>query len=108
MEQEEMYSGENGIIKSVFHKNKRPINNNEVDIEEIILSHKKSYSKDSFKYFIGYRHRGNAFPSPLCVKLPQMNAYANYFDKNNKYIHLSVNDKEILKNYSEIWNKIKA
>ena len=26
---------------------------------------------DSFKYFIGYRHYGNTFPSPLCIKLPQ-------------------------------------
>ena len=37
-----------------------------------------------------------------------MNAYAKYFDKNNKYINLLVNDKEILKKYSEIWNKIKS
>ena len=40
MEQEAVYFGENGIIKSAFHKNKRPININEVDIEEIVLSHK--------------------------------------------------------------------
>ena len=99
---------ENGIIKSAFHKNKRPININEIDIEEIVLSPKKSYSKDSVKYFIGYRHKGNVFPSPSCVKLPQMNAYAKHFDKNNKYINLLVNDKEILKKYSEIWNKIKS
>ena len=97
-----VYLGENGIIKSAFDKNKRPININEVDIEEIVLSHKVSYSKDSLKYFIGYRHKGNAFPSPLCVKLPQMNAYAKCFDKNNKYINLLVNDKEISKEYSEI------
>ena len=32
-----------------------------------------------------------------CVKLPQMNAYAKYFDKDNKYRNLLVNDKEILK-----------
>ena len=64
MEQEAVYFGENGIIKCAFHKNKKPININEVDIEEIVLSHKKSYSKDSFKYFIGYRHKDNAFPSP--------------------------------------------
>ena len=31
-----------------------------------------------------------------------MNAYAKYFDKNNKYINLLGNDKEILKNHSEI------
>ena len=64
MEQEVVYFGEKGITKSAFHKNKRSINISEVDIEEIVLSHKRWYSKDSFKYFIGYRHRGNAFPSP--------------------------------------------
>ena len=37
-----------------------------------------------------------------------MNAYAKYFDKNSKYINLIVNDKEILKAYTEIWNKIKS
>ena len=74
MEQEAVYFGENGIIKSVFHKNKRSININEVDTEKIVLSHKKSYSKVSFKYFIGCIHKGNTFPSPLCVKLPQINA----------------------------------
>ena len=70
MEQEAVYFEENGIIKSVFQKNKKPININEVDIEETVFSHKKSYGKDSFKYFIEYRHKGNAFPSPLYVKLP--------------------------------------
>ena len=76
IEQEAVYFGENSIIKSAFHKNKRTIDINEVGIEEIVLSHKKSYSKDSIKYFIGYRHKGNGFPSPLGVKLHQMNAYA--------------------------------
>ena len=58
---------------------------------------KKSHGKDLFKYFIGYRHKGNAFPSPLCVKRPQMNAYAKYFDKRSIYMNLLVNNKEILK-----------
>ena len=53
MEQEAVYFGENGVIKSTFHKNKRLININELDIEEIVLSHKKLCGKDSFKYFIG-------------------------------------------------------
>ena len=87
MEQEAVYFEENGIIKNAFHKNERRININKVDIEETVSSHEKSYSKDSFKYFVGYRHKGNAFPSPLCVKLPQINAHAKYFDKNNKYIN---------------------
>ena len=67
------------FIKGAVHRNKKPINFNEVNIEEIVLSHKKSYGKDSFKYFTGHRYKGNAFPSPLCIKLPQMNAYAKYF-----------------------------
>ena len=37
-----------------------------------------------------------------------MNAYATYFDKNNKDINLLVNDKEILKKYLEIKDKIKS
>ena len=36
-------------------------------------------------------------PSPLCVKFPKMNAYAKFFDRNNKYINLLVNDKKIFK-----------
>ena len=92
MEQEAAYFGENGIIKSAFHKNKTPININEVDIEEIVLSHKKSYGEDSFKYFIGYRHNRNAVPSPLCIKLSQVNAYAKCLDKNSKYMNLLVDD----------------
>ena len=46
IEQEAVYFEENSIIKSDFHKNKKLININEVDIEEIVLSHKKSYGKD--------------------------------------------------------------
>ena len=41
MEQEAIYFGENGIIKSAFHKNKRPINIDEVDIEKRALPDKK-------------------------------------------------------------------
>ena len=37
-----------------------------------------------------------------------MNAYAKYFDQNNKYMNLLVNNKEILEKYFEIWNKIKT
>ena len=90
MEQEAVCFRENGIIKSDFHKNKSSININEVDNERIKLSDKKSQGKDSFKYFIGYRHEDNTFPSPLCVKLPQKNAYTKYFDKNNRYTNLLV------------------
>ena len=108
MEQEAVYFRENSIIKSAFHKNKGPININEVDIERIKLSNKKSYGKDSFKYFIGYRHEGNAFPSPLFIKLPQMNVYTKYFDKNSKYMNYLVKDEKILNKYLKYGMKLKV
>ena len=40
MEQEAIYFGEKAIIKSAFHKNKIPVNINEVDIQRIKLSEK--------------------------------------------------------------------
>ena len=80
---EAVHIGENRIIKSTFHKNKKPIIN-EVSIKGMALSD---------KYFIGYRHKGNAFPSPLCISLPQRNMCAKYFDKNIKYINHLVKDE---------------
>ena len=40
----------------------------------------------------------NAFPALLCLKLPQINEYCKYLDKNNKFMNMSVNYKEMLKN----------
>ena len=49
-----------------------------------MLSQIYSYEhKGSFKYFIGYISKGNAFPMLLCIKLLQMSAFAKYFDRNN-------------------------
>ena len=47
MKQEGMYFRENCIIKSAFNKTLRPIKINKVDIEEIVLSHKTLYGKES-------------------------------------------------------------
>ena len=54
--------------------------------------------KDSFKYFIGYINKTDAFPTPLWTKLPQMNRYVKYFDSNNKCVNLLGHNKELLKN----------
>ena len=97
MEQEAIHFGENKIIKGSFYKNKKPININKIDIKRIALSDKISLSKDSFKYFIGYSHERNAFLSPLCIKLPQMNVYTKYCHKNNKYMNHLVKDEKTRK-----------
>ena len=73
------------------------------------MSKKESYgNKGSYKFLLDiYIYQGNALPSPLCIKFPQMNAYAKYFDKNNKCTNLLANDKEIFEKYNKIWDKIK-
>ena len=40
--------------------------------------------KGSVKSFTQYINETDAFPVPLCIKLPQMNEYIKYFDSNNK------------------------
>ena len=69
------------INKNEFHKNKKPISIDKVEIRRIVLSKKDSYGKKgSFIYFIEFINETNAFP----VNLPQMNRYVKIVDSNNK------------------------
>ena len=78
MEQKALIFGKQCINKNAFHKNERSISIDKVDNRKIVLSNKDLHSKKgSFKYFVGYISETNAFPIPLCIKLPQMNEYAN-------------------------------
>ena len=84
-----------------------PINIDKVDIKKIVLSNKEPYgNKGSCKYIIGYKI--NAGIIPLCIKISKVNVYAKYFNKNNIYMNLLINDKEILKKYIKIWDRIKS
>ena len=64
MVQEAVYFGENGIIKGVFHKNKRPIDINEVNIEElpypikdhIVRIHSNSLLKTNMELMLFHHH----------------------------------------------------
>ena len=68
-----------------------------------MLSRKDLYSKKgSFINFIGCISQANAFPIPLCIKLPQMNGYTKCFDSNTKLIDFLVHDIELLKKYNAI------
>ena len=101
-------SRETCIDKNAFYNNKSSISVNEVGINRIVLFDKTSYSnKGSFKRYIGYRHKDGTF-SPLNVKLPQLTGYAKHFNNDDKLINFLVADKELLKKYNEIWNKIKS
>ena len=63
------------------------------------------YGKNnSLIYFIGYND--NDIIRPLCLRLPQMTGYFKKFNKNAT-MSFRVNNKQLLKNYNKIWEKIK-
>ena len=83
-----------------------------IDDHKILLSKKESYGTTNlFKYFIGYNDNGviiicdNDVITMLCVRLPEMTAYARKFDKNAT-ISFTFNGKQLLKNYNKVWEKV--
>ena len=92
------------VRKSDFYKNKEIYNTDETDVNNILVSKKESYgNKNSFKCFIGYND--NDIIRPLCIRLPQITGYARKSDENAT-ISFIVKDKQLLKNYIKIWEKI--
>ena len=87
--------------KALFLKNKTINTIEKNGVNNILVSKKEAYgNKNSFKYFIGYND--NDTIRPLCIKLPQMTGYAN----DNATMSFIVKDKQLLKNYIKIWDKI--
>ena len=61
-----------------FKTRKKPININEVDIVEIVLSNKVSYGKHGAnKYYIGYLSSGFR---PLCIIIKEIKLYTNHMN----------------------------
>ena len=83
--------------KYYFQKDKNPININEVDTEEILLSNKTPHGKYGANEYIAYLSGGFR---PLHITIKNIILYT---DRMN----VLANDSELLK-YIEIWNKIEA
>ena len=92
------------IKKSTFYKNKAINNNEDINVNNILVSKKEPYgNKNSFKYFIGYND--NDIIRPICIRLPQMNGYARKFNENAT-MSFVVKDKQLSKKYTKIWETI--
>ena len=92
------------IKKSDFYKKQKINNIEDIDANNILVSKKESYgTKRSFKHFIGYND--NDIIRPLCIRLPQMTGYVRKFNENST-MSFRVEDKQLLKNYNKIWEKI--
>ena len=94
------------IRKSNFYKNKKLNRIDDIDVNKILVSKKESYgTKNSFKYFIGYND--NDVIRPLCIRLLQMTGYARKFNENAA-MSFKVNNKQLLKSYIKIWEKVES
>ena len=90
--------------KSNFYKIKKVFQIDYIDVNKILFSKIEPYgTKNSFKYFIGYND--NDVIRPLCIRLPQMTGYARKFDENAT-MSFRANNKQLLKNYNKIWEKV--
>ena len=96
---------DNKKIKNViFYKNKKVFQIDDIDVNKILVSKKEPYdTKNALKYFIGYND--NDVIRPLCLRLPEMTGYAKKFNENAT-MSFRVNNKQLLKNHSKIWEKI--
>ena len=80
--------------KSNFYKNKKLFRIEDIDINKILVSRKKSYgTRNSLKYFIGYNDDDAI--RPLCIKFPQMIGHVKFFD-SNKSVSFKVSDNKLL------------
>ena len=92
------------IKKSEFYKNKKVFQIDDTDVTKIQVSKKEPYgTKNVLKYFIGYND--NVAIRPLYVRLPQMTGYAKKFNENAT-MSFTANNKQLLKNYNKIWEKV--
>ena len=70
------------IKRSYFYKNKKVFQIDNIDANKILVSKEEPYgTQNSFEYFI--RYDDNDVVRLLCVKLPQMTAYAKKFEFNS-------------------------
>ena len=73
------------VNKREFHASKKTIALSLVNTIKIVVSGKFKHSDDSSTYFIGYLHDDDVI-RPLCIVLPQMSGYIQYFDNGGKMI----------------------
>ena len=88
-----------------FHKSKEPIDLILVNVDQIVVSEKFKYSKEGYKYFIGYQK--NEIVQPLCIILPQISEYIKYFENGGKNMSVLIKDDELREKYKQIWDVIK-
>ena len=87
--------------KKEFHKSKQAIDLDSVTTDKIVVSDKFRHIEEGYKYFI-------EIVKPLCIILPQMNGYIEYFENGGKNMSFLIKNDEVWQKYEAIWNVIKT
>ena len=106
MSEQTLKFGDVVVNEKEFHAFKQKIALNLVDTDKIVAFDKFKYSDYSSKYFIGYLD-DNDTTRTLCIILPQMSEYINYFDDDGKNMSFKIGYESVFLEYNGIWNKIK-
>ena len=70
------------VNKKEFHKSKQAIDLDLVIFDQVVVSDKFKHSEEGYKYYISYQE--GEIVKPLCIILPQMNGYINYFESGGR------------------------
>ena len=97
--------GDKEVNKKEFYSSKQAISLDSVDLNKIVLSMKWKMNDTTYKHICGYLN--NDTIQPLCVVLPQMDAYIKYFDDGGKNTSFVTDDEKIDEKYNEIWEVIR-
>ena len=76
-----------------------------VNDDQLVVSEKFKHNNEGFKYFVGYQD--GEIVKPLCIILPQMSGYINYFENRGKNMSFLIKDDKVWEKYEQIWDMIK-
>ena len=87
------------LIKKNSINLKQQVNLDLVNVDKIVLSDKFKHSDHGFKYFIGYKE--GEIVKPLCIIVPQMSGYIEYFANDGKNMSF-IKEDDVLDKSNEI------
>ena len=97
--------GNKEVNKKEFYLSKQAISLDSVDLNKIVVSKKWKINDTVYKHICGYLNNDSI--RPLCLILPQMGGYINYFDGGGKNMSFVTNDEKIYEKYNEMWEVIR-
>ena len=104
MSSQKIKFGDKEVDKKKFYSSKEAVFLDSIDLSKIVVSSKWKINDTIYKYFCGYL---NNVIQPLCVILPQMSRYIEYFDNGGKNMSFVTDDKKVYEKYNEIWSVVK-